>query len=391
MRTFNKIILFGMVLVSFIFAFCNIPYLTDTYASIGDTKKVDANLTTAFWVPESKLVELDNLKLLGSGEELNRTMSVTKEKSEAAITGKKPIYRKSSSNGSSFNNSSSTYSVTGNDIVNLTALNLTSSNITDMDSPDSETSTEQTTAIFPVANFTCNVTKGCVPLSVQFVDLSQNVIEWNWDFGDGVNSKVSSPTHTYSLVGNYTVYLNASNLNGTHSKFVTINVLEEIVSLVIDSSINVTDCYTPISVQFTDLPKNTTQWSCDSENKIINLPASNSSSSHFSNSTHTKAIKRNRFKQTTFPVTNSSVNMTKHYTLLSVELTDISKNETKWKRDSREGDNSTQQNSTHTYFEVQNYTVDLIATNTTDENIKSREIYEDEIPKVQKHRKFKWK
>jgi PKD repeat protein len=431
MRTFNKIILFGMVLVSLIFAFSNISCLTDTYASIGDTKKVDANVTTALWVPDNDLVEHQNLKFLESGEKLNETISVIKEKSKAEITGKKPMDRKSLNNGSSLNSSSS-YSVAGNDIVNLTALNLTLSNISDTGSPNSATVSEQTTSIFPVANFTSNVTKGYVPLSIQFIDFSQNVIEWDWDFGDGVNSTLSSPTHTYSSAGNYTICLNASNSYGTHSKFMVINVLENIVSPVTNSSINVTNCYTPISMQFTDLPKDTTQCSCDSENKTISdsfkedsaymsaipinstidLPeikdrnlsknstpthsltknntidqtASNSSSEPFSNSKHTKVLKNNHSEKTALTSINSSVNSIPHYAPLSVEFTNISKNKTEWKQDSREGDNST-----HTYFEAENDTVDLIETNATDQNAKTSEIYKDEIPKIPKRRNFKWK
>ena len=51
----------------------------------------------------------------------------------------------------------------------------------------------------PVANFSTDVTEGNVPLSVQFTDLSENAIEWNWNFGDGNTSTVQNPTHTYSM------------------------------------------------------------------------------------------------------------------------------------------------------------------------------------------------
>jgi len=81
-------------------------------------------------------------------------------------------------------------------------------------------------SVLPVASFSSNVTSGSAPLSVQFIDSSQNATGWNWDFGDRSNSAEQSPIHTYSLAGDYTVNLTASNANGTNSMLATINVLE---------------------------------------------------------------------------------------------------------------------------------------------------------------------
>jgi PKD repeat protein len=77
----------------------------------------------------------------------------------------------------------------------------------------------------PIANFSINVTSGFSPLSVQFTDLSENATSYNWDFGDGFNSTQQNPTHTYSAVGNYTVNLTASNVNGTDSYLAAITIL----------------------------------------------------------------------------------------------------------------------------------------------------------------------
>lgn len=81
--------------------------------------------------------------------------------------------------------------------------------------------------VLPVTNFSSNVTKGNAPLSVQFTDLSENVTEWNWNFGDGVTSTEQNPTHTYSTAGTYTVNLTESYANGTISKTATIDVQEK--------------------------------------------------------------------------------------------------------------------------------------------------------------------
>jgi PGF-pre-PGF domain-containing protein len=118
--------------------------------------------------------------------------------------------------------------------------------------------------VYPVANFTTNVTSGNAPLAVLFTDNSQNATGWNWNFGDGTNSTERNTTHTYSSVGNYSVNLTVSNANGTNSKTATIVVLQEQggnespVMPVADFSTNVTSGYAPLSVMFTDLSQNAT-------------------------------------------------------------------------------------------------------------------------------------
>ncbi len=82
-------------------------------------------------------------------------------------------------------------------------------------------------SVFPVANFSSNVTSGvCSSVNVQFNDSSENATEWNWDFGDGDNSTSRIQMHTFSAAGNYTVNLTASNANGTDSFNATITVLK---------------------------------------------------------------------------------------------------------------------------------------------------------------------
>jgi len=52
-------------------------------------------------------------------------------------------------------------------------------------------------------------------LQVDFVDLSDSsTIDWNWDFGDGNQSSLANPTHTYTSPGTYQVCLHATGSNG---------------------------------------------------------------------------------------------------------------------------------------------------------------------------------
>jgi PGF-pre-PGF domain-containing protein len=75
-----------------------------------------------------------------------------------------------------------------------------------------------------IANFTANPPSGYVPLTVQFIDISQNATGWNWDFGDGTNSTFQNPEHTYSSPGDYVVNMTLSNEKVNASKTTTIHV-----------------------------------------------------------------------------------------------------------------------------------------------------------------------
>jgi PKD repeat protein len=78
------------------------------------------------------------------------------------------------------------------------------------------------TNVPPVASFTASVTNGAAPLNVTFTDTSTGTITNQlWTFGDGDTSTASSPSHTYTTSGVFSVTLtvfgplglNASNPN----------------------------------------------------------------------------------------------------------------------------------------------------------------------------------
>ncbi|MFA5415033.1 MAG: DUF3344 domain-containing protein, partial [Methanoregula sp.] len=79
----------------------------------------------------------------------------------------------------------------------------------------------------PVASFTATPTSGGAPLTVNFTDTSTgSPTVWNWSFGDGAQSNVTNPVHTYTTAGNYSVSLTVTNSNGmnstTRSDFITV-------------------------------------------------------------------------------------------------------------------------------------------------------------------------
>ncbi|WP_440948435.1 PGF-pre-PGF domain-containing protein [Methanosarcina sp. T3] len=89
-------------------------------------------------------------------------------------------------------------------------------------------STEETSAVLPVANFEINTTGGPAPLSILFTDLSENTEGREWDFnGDGqIDSIEQNPVYEYTTPGTYTVTLTVTNANGTDSETATITVTE---------------------------------------------------------------------------------------------------------------------------------------------------------------------
>ena len=111
--------------------------------------------------------------------------------------------------------------------------------------------------ILPVANFSTDISSGYAPLTVQFTDLSENSTGVSWDFGDGTNSTDRyPPVHIYSIPKIYNVKLTASNGNGVNSTTRMITVQEVPIYPVANFSSTVTEGYTPLSVQFTDLSEN---------------------------------------------------------------------------------------------------------------------------------------
>lgn len=109
---------------------------------------------------------------------------------------------------SSEQNPKHNYSTEGTYTVNLTVSN---TNYTDSKLSSISVLGKIAIVLSPVANFSSNVSRGFVPLSIQFTDLSENATAWNWDFGDGNNSTEQNPVHTYSAAGNYTAKLIAIN------------------------------------------------------------------------------------------------------------------------------------------------------------------------------------
>ncbi|MDQ1254694.1 MAG: hypothetical protein QG646_3964, partial [Euryarchaeota archaeon] len=110
---------------------------------------------------------------------------------------------------------------------NSTNDNSTNDNSTNDNSTNNNSTNDNGTIVDLIANFTSDVTCGYAPLTVNFNDMSEGEpTSRYWDFGDGMNSTVEDPVHTYCHSGKYDVTLTVANElgNNTVIKYDYINV-----------------------------------------------------------------------------------------------------------------------------------------------------------------------
>ena len=113
-------------------------------------------------------------------------------------------------NTSTDQNPTHTYTIAGNYNVFL--------NVTNSTGYWSNKSRTQVVSDFLAANFTSAANPALVNVALGFSDTSVGgPVTWNWTFGDigaGNTSTLQNPTHTYTVSGTYTVFLNITNSTG---------------------------------------------------------------------------------------------------------------------------------------------------------------------------------
>ncbi|AKB43006.1 PKD domain-containing protein [Methanosarcina vacuolata] len=243
------------------------------------------------------------------------------------------------------------------------------------------------TPVLPVANFSANVSEGYAPLSVQFIDLSENATSWLWDFGDGTNATEQNVSHTYTSVGNYTVNLTVSNADGNDSEVKTdyIVVSEPLPGApVANFTATPTSGNAPLSVNFTDASTGTVSsyaWDFDNDgtvdstkqnpvytyaasgNYTVNLTVSNAGGSDSEVKTDYIVVSE---PLPGVPVANFTATPTSGDAPLTVSFTDASTGTVSsyaWDFDNDGTVDSTDQNPVYTYAASGNYTVNLTVSN----------------------------
>jgi len=232
------------------------------------------------------------------------------------------------------------------------------------------------------ADFSGTPVSGCLPLTVNFTDLSTGtgIDGWAWTFGDGGTSTASNPGHTYYAAGTYTVTLTITSSNqgcnaqAAKAAYITVNSLPS--AAFVGSP---TSGQAPLTVTFTSQSTNATAFSWDFGDGGTST-AQNPSHSYAAAGTYTVALtasgacgsdtetKVGYITVTEPPQLPPAAEFTGSPTSgtapLTVQFTDLSANAPiVWSWDFGDGGASTAQNPSHTYTAAGTYTVSLTATN----------------------------
>jgi PKD repeat protein len=107
----------------------------------------------------------------------------------------------------------------------------------------------------PTASFSSNVTSGCINNNqITFNNTSGSANSFLWDFGDGNTSTITNPSHAYSLPGNYSIKLIATNNHGCTDIVEKINHITIYPNPDADFSANITyACSTSQAFMFTPI------------------------------------------------------------------------------------------------------------------------------------------
>lgn len=227
----------------------------------------------------------------------------------------------------------------------------------------------------PDAEFNVSRAEGCVPLTVNFIDISTSpadpIVSWVWNFGDGNVSNQQNPTHTYSAAGQYTVTLTVMTQDGCQD----VEILEYVEAgyrPTANFSANpLLVCVNEV-VNFTDISAGTvTEWQWDFGD---GNGSTNENPIHQYQDTGTFDIMlivehygcRDTLLQEDYitvygPIANFMMTPTQGCNPPSdITFTDLSINGTSWLWDFGDGNTSTQQNPVHTYLNPGNYIITLV-------------------------------
>lgn len=138
--------------------------------------------------------------------------------------------------------------------------------VVDANGCTADTTVLVTVNAIPVAALLADTLSGCLPLCVNFSDLSTVVApslitSWSWDFGDNTTSTLQSPNHCYSAPGVYSVTLTVTTGDGC-SQTVVMNNYISVFGIPV-AAFTVSPQPTTIlssTIYFTDQSTNASSW-----------------------------------------------------------------------------------------------------------------------------------
>ncbi len=228
-----------------------------------------------------------------------------------------------------------------------------------------------------IANFSASPVSGIAPLSVQFIDnSSKNVTAWEWDFNsDGVvDSTEENPVYEFVNSGSYNVSLTVVNEaawgNITKTNYITVGEKPKASFTVTPGGGN-----DPLTVQFSDNSTgNVTSWYWDFGDGSTST-SQNPNHTYAAIGTYVVTLKvSNAFGSdslinpitlsTSAPVANFTLSANSGNAPLTIQFTDTSTgivNSRIWNFGN--GNTSTDQNPSHTYYQAGTYAVTLTVIN----------------------------
>ncbi len=162
-------------------------------------------------------------------------------------------------NFSGLQNPTITYTSFGNYDVSLTVTNTTGCSVTN-------TQTQYIQLNETVADFEPDVYGFCLPLTINFSDLSTSgspITSWQWDYDDGTTSTLQNPSHTYTDTGLYTITLIIENADGCIDTLVRPNIIFAYTPPGANFTGTPNFVCAGEDIQFTDLSTEATDWSWD--------------------------------------------------------------------------------------------------------------------------------
>jgi len=111
----------------------------------------------------------------------------------------------------------------------------------------------------PVAGFTYSPGNTSLPVTVTFTNTSINTTSWLWKFGDSTSSTDQNPAHTYTIAGDFLVYLTATGPAGSNTVGQVIHISGP-PSPVAGFTYSVGNTSLPVTVTFTNTSTNATSW-----------------------------------------------------------------------------------------------------------------------------------
>ncbi len=104
----------------------------------------------------------------------------------------------------------------------------------------------------PSVSFSYVNTIGCSPLTVQFTNTSTNYVSCLWTFGDGTTSTATSPTHTYTNSGVFSVVLKCWSASGCTRSMIYHDIIKVTTSVAIFNASPRVGC-PPLTTSFNSL------------------------------------------------------------------------------------------------------------------------------------------